>query len=266
MKKRLIYAFWGLVGLVPMACNQDIEEFDNAVNYISIDLPRELDQYGKETTTLIDSMVYSFAMDDASVTSHTFKVVINSAGLKADKPRSYKVVVDEKGTTIGESDWDATVLASAQIDAGVLWDTLEVTVKRTDVLKTEWRSLSLRLEANENFQLGAVEKNKIKLTFTDKLQPPTWWPKWQSYFGVFVKETFLKWQEIYYLGADPNVEKFGPNTGKPLYWDNMPYYVQPSWYPSTFMFFNTLKQYFIDNEVYPDGDTSKRRITLPYLN
>lgn len=59
-------------------------------------------------------------------------------------------------------------------------------------------------------------------------------------------------------------EKWGPNTGKLLYWDQMPYYAgYPSWYPSTFMFIGKLKQYFIDHEVYPDGDTSKPRITLP---
>ncbi len=263
MKKRLIYAFWGLVCLVPTACNQEIEEFDNAVNYISIDLPRQLDQYGKETTTLVDSMIYSFGMDDASVKSHTFQVVINSAGLRTDYARSYKVVVDQESTTIGEEDWDATVLTGTEIDAGALWDTLKVTVKRTEVLKTEWQSLSLRLEANEHFQLGAVERSKIKLTFTDILQQPSWWRSWESYFGVFVREKFLKWQEIYYLGADPNVEKFGPNTGKPLYWDNMPYYTIQSYYPSTHMFIKKLKQYFIDNEVYPDGDTSQPRITLP---
>ena len=75
---------------------------------------------------------------------------------------------------------------------------------------------------------------------------------------------YAKWQEIYFYGADPNVEKWGPNTGKLLYWDQMPYYAgYPSWYPSTFMFISKLKQYFIDHEVYPDGDTSKPRITLP---
>ena len=65
------------------------------------------------------------------------------------------------------------------------------------------------------------------------------------------------------MGADPNLEKYGPDTGKQLYWGQMPYYTVSSWYPSTFMFIRKLKQYFIDNEVYPDGDTSKPRITLP---
>jgi hypothetical protein len=96
------------------------------------------------------------------------------------------------------------------------------------------------------------------------LQAPSWWPSWERYFGVFVREKYAKWQEIYFYGADPNVEKWGPNTGKLLYWDQMPYYAgYPSWYPSTFMFISKLKQYFIDHEVYPDGDTSKPRITLP---
>ena len=120
------------------------------------------------------------------------------------------------------------------------------------------------IENNENFQVGASELLAAKLVFSDILQAPSWWPSWERYFGVFVREKYAKWQEIYFYGADPNVEKWGPNTGKLLYWDQMPYYAgYPSWYPSTFMFISKLKQYFIDHEVYPDGDTSKPRITLP---
>lgn len=253
-----------LIGMVQVACDKEIDGFDNATNYIYFDIPFQLDRYGRLTTTRQDSLVYSFAMDDPSVTTYTFKIPVNSVGLKAEQARTYKVVVDEKKTTATDSDWDKSILHEAVLKAGTLKDTLKVTVNRIPVLKKEWRTITLRIEDNENFSVGASELLSVKLAFTDILQPPTWWSDWERYFGVFVREKYAKWQEIYFYGADPNAERWGPNTGKLLYWNQMPYNgANSNWYPSTFMFIAKLKQYFIDHEVYPDGDTSKPRITLP---
>ena len=263
MKKGILYIFVGLLGMFSFSCNQDIEEFDNSVNYVCFDIPYKLDSYGRETTELVDSLTYSFAMDDESVTSYTFQIPVNMVGLRASEDRPYKVAVDEEQTTAAKADWESATLESAIIEAQALRDTLEVVVNRTEILKNEWRSITLCLQPNLEFQVGATELSRIKIAFTDILQPPVWWTDWEAYFGEFVKEKYIKWQEIYYLGADPTVEQFGPDTGKQLYWDQMPYYVMSSWYPTTFMFIKKLKQYFIDNEVYPDGDTSKPRITLP---
>lgn len=261
MKKIILYMIMAIAGMIAVSCDKVIDEFDNSTNYIYFDMPFILDQYGRKTTVREDSLIYSFAMDDPSVTEYTFKVPVNSVGLMTDQDRSFKVVV-ESGTAT-KNDWDETVLSKGKISAGELIDTLRVTVKRTDVLKKEWRTITFRLEQNEHFALGATELLKAKISFTDILQPPTWWTKWERYFGEFSREKYAKWQEIYYLGADPNLEKYGPDTGKQLYWGQMPYYVNSDWTPSTFMFIRKLKQYFIDNEVYPDGDTSKPRITLP---
>lgn len=263
MNELRLYGILIFIMAMLSSCDQNIDAFNNEVNYISFDIPYKVDQYGRKTTELIDSMEYSFAMEDISVTEYVFRIPVNVAGLPTDVERSYRVVVNTDGTTAVEEDWDNTSLASAVVPAGALRDTLEVVVKRTAKLKDRWLSITLQLQDNENFEVGAEELKEIKIAFTDILQPPTWWTTWERYFGSFVREKYIKWQEIYYLGADPNVERWGPNTGKQLYWDNMPYYVNSSWYPSTFMFIGKLKQYFIDNEVYPDGDTSKPRITLP---
>lgn len=264
MKRSVYYMVICLMGILQAACDKDIDKFDNSENYIYFDIPFKLDDYGRVTAIRIDSLVYSFAMDDASVTTHTFRIPVNSIGLRAAQDRSYKVIADEKATTAEERDWDQSVLQTAIIDAGELKDTLEVVVNRTEVLKKEARTLTLRLVENEHFQLGAQELLNIKISFSDILQPPSWWKRWESVFGVFVREKYAKWQEIYYYGADPNAEKWGPNAGKLMYWDQMPYNgPMRDWYPSTFMFIAKLKQYFMDHEVYPDGDTSKPRITLP---
>lgn len=96
MKKIILYMTLCLIGMVQVACDQDIDGFDNSTNYIYFDLPFQLDQYGRKTTERVDSLVYSFAMDDPSVTSYTFKIPMNSVGLKTETDRHYKVVVNER--------------------------------------------------------------------------------------------------------------------------------------------------------------------------
>ena len=167
MKKIILYMTLCLIGMVQVACDQDIDGFDNSTNYIYFDLPFQLDQYGIKTTERVDSLVYSFAMDDPSVTSYTFKIPVNSVGLKTETDRHYKVVVNEKKTTATGTDWDMSVIEKAVIQSGTLRDTLEVKVNRTPILKKESRTITLYIENNENFQVGASELLAAKLVFSD---------------------------------------------------------------------------------------------------
>lgn len=267
MNKKIYYLGGCLFGmmLTLSSCNEDIDNFEEQSNFIYFDMPHVLDEYGRETTKRVEELSYSFELDDISVTSYTFKIPVNAISLPQTEDRSYRVEVIADETTAESEDWDTGCIENKSIKAGELFDTIYVKVNRTESLKTEWRTIALRIVPNENFGVGYGNLLTAKVTFSDQLVPPDWWPSFQNYFGEFCREKFLKWREIYYLGADPNKEKWGPNTGKPLYWDNMPYYsTVPSWYPTTFMFIKVLKQYFIDNEVYPDGDTSKPRVSIPY--
>ena len=246
------------------SCNQDIDRFDNADNYIYFNMPFVLNQYGKETSVRQDSLSYSFALDDISVTSYVFKIPINTVGLAHSQERTYRVEVVADSSNVTDADWDKSCIENLTVKRDSLRDTLYVKVFRSEKIRSQWCHIVFRLLPNENFQLGDEKLLTAKISFSDILTPPDWWNKWQGVFGDFCREKFVKWQEIYYLGADPNVDTIGgPGLGKPLYWDNMPYYAMSSWYPSTFMFVRIMKQYFIDNEVYPDGDTSKPRVLLP---
>lgn len=264
--KNITIGFLFLAAILFGGCEKSIESFDNNTNYIYFNMPFKTDQYGRQTTERMDSLTYSFALDDISVTSYTFKIPVSIVGLPAGEDRGYEIEVDQTHSSASESDWQSTTISNLTIAKGAMHDTILLTVNRTPVLKTMWRSLTLNIKANSHFELGASDLLSAKVAFTDILQPPSWWsiPGWLNAFGEFSREKYVKWQEIYYLGADPNLEPYGPDTGKQLYWGQMPYYAGfASWYPSTYMFIAKLKQYFIDNEVYPDGDTSKPRITLP---
>lgn len=264
MKRTII--FLSLLAAIALpACQRDIQGLDDQKAYIYFNMMKIRLYQGQTLYSNVDSLYYSFALDEPSVTTAEIKVPVNIIGVAADRDREYKVEVVADKTTASDDDWDKGSIATTVIRAGQLGDTLAVRVKRTEATKTQWKQIVLRVAASDDFQVGYRNMVEAKLSFTSILAPPDWWDDWKWVFGDFQREKFLKWQEIYHLGADPNVNKYGsgPGMGQPLYWDNMPSYPIESWFPSTFMFIRILKQYFIDHEVYPDGDTSKPRISLP---
>lgn len=247
------------------SCEKSIEAFDNSTNFIYFNVPFFVNEYGQTTNKRVDSLFYSFAMDDLSVREYTFKIPVNIVGLAVGNDRSYKVEIVENKTSASDDDWDKTSIENSIIPKGLLVDTLYVKVNRSSILKTEFRSITLRLHETDDFKLNIPTLLETKLSFTDVLSPPSWWVAWVDVFGEFSKEKYAKWQEIYYLGADSNLAKEGPNKGEPFYWDNMPTGMPwPSFYPSTFMFISKLKLYFTENIVYPGGDITMPKITIPY--
>lgn len=264
MKKVITGSFLLTIAVAFASCDKPIAGFDNSTNYIYIDRPYALDKEGVPTKVRVDGISHSFGLEDKSVTSHTFDIPVSIIGLKSDKDRSYVIEVVPEETSALDSEWDKSSITDLSVKSGKFGDTVKLTVNRLPTIKTEWHHITFRVVANDNFKLGTPDLLTIKISFTDQLLPPDWWDEWFRYFGEFSREKFVKWQEIYYLGADPNKEKYnGPGLGKLLYWNNMPSTPYIEWYPSTFIFIRMLKYYFIENEEYPDDDRSKPRITLP---
>lgn len=252
-----------LGGVAVAACDEkDIDQFDADRHLIYIDIPYELDAFGHETTRRADSICYSFALDGPEVTDTIIPVVIKVSSLPADHDRPYRIGLVDGQTTATSADWDAGILENRCIKAGALTDTLKIPIRRNENLRQHWVQLRLRLSPNEEFQLGYSNLHEVKVSFSDILNMPSWWPRWESVFGEFVREKYQKWIEIYPLGADQTLSF---ENGEPLYWDNMPATPVADWYPILFMHVRILRDYFIEHEVYPDGDTSRPRITIPYL-
>lgn len=245
-----------VAALLFFACSKDIEIFDDNESYIYFNMPAVLDERYHPTNQRIDSLFYSFALDDYTIQDMIIKVPINIIGVAADHDRQYKIEIVADETTATDADWDKSSVATTVIKKGELRDSLYVRIFRSEATETQFRQIVLRIVPNEEFKAGFSNQLKMKVSFTSILTPPDWWSRWPELFGPFYREKFVKWQEIYYLGADPTIVG-----GQPLYWNNMPKYIY--YYESTLMFVRVLKQYFIDNVVYPDGDTSKPRILLP---
>ena len=206
-KKSFLATLFSLFTL--FACNQPIDDFDaQGDNFIYFDMPNVLNQLGHPTKVRDTVMSYSFDMDESHVTFHTFKIPVTIIGIPSATDRKYHVeVVADKSTATAE-DWDKTTISNLTVKSGEMRDTIYLKVNRTEILQKEERRLVLRIVPNEHFLSGYNNLLEISILFTDHLTPPEWWEKWQSIFGEFSREKFTKWKEIYYLGADPNVERF----------------------------------------------------------
>lgn len=243
------------------SCSEkDIDSFDKGNSYIYFDIPYILASDGTESANRQDSISYSFALDAEEVRDTTIKVVVKVIGMAADYDRPYNLEVISDKTTATSAEWNPDIINNRSIKAGELTDTIRINVQRTETLQNEWMKIYLRIIPNENFAIGYDNLKEVKVSFSDILAKPDWWDTWmgRGYFGNYYPEVYRKWIEIYYLGADPNTYN-----GEPLYWNNMPPFPNPSTYPVLFMYYQQLKIYFEENDVYPDGDTSLPPIKLP---
>lgn len=255
------YSLFFLAAIGVVACQKnDIDHFDTATDYIYFDVPFQTDSYGEETEYRVDSISYSFALDNLEVTDTVIPVVVKIMGVPVDEDRPYEVEVIQDETTATADDWDAAIISGRFIPAGEITDTISIRIQRNEILQEEWHRIGLRLVPNGNFQAGYGDLQTVKIAFSDILAEPDWWQTFSLVFGPFYREVYLKWIELYPLGADPTLH---PTNNEPLYWDNMPpYYYSGAWGVME-MYITRLKEYFKVNDIYPDGDTTKEPIRLP---
>lgn len=261
MKKRHIKRIaFGMILLAISCQTQEPLEFDREKRYIYFDTPYKEDIFGRKLKERVDSMVYSFVLDDPSVTEHLFKIPVGVAGFPGDTDQNYEVEVAKDQTTALDSDWDSNTIDNPVFKKGVMGDTLYVKVKREK--NADFKHITFNILPNAYFDLVSDPVlTSIRIAYTDRLIKPDWWNTWRFQFGeVFYREVYAKWIEIYYFGADSTISS---GNGIPYHWNNMPTAAVEYWTPITFMYIRVLKQYFLDNEVYPDGDTARERILLP---
>jgi hypothetical protein len=271
--KKITYTLLLIIGVfIGISCeqNKEINTFDTNNSYLYFDLPRLTTNFDRLGSKRVDSLIYSFALNLEDVTTYQFKIPIATSGVAFDYDREFLVEVVEEESTASEADWNITSIANPIFHKDRMFDTLLVTVNRSSILKTTWKTLVFRIKENKNFMLGRKDLLKAKISFTDILQPPVWWKDWKSIFGPFYLKTYLKWQEIYHKGADSNKAPSYVNVSKDskdlLYWDNMPVGNHAGNIldtPSIFMFIAVLRDYFEANEVYgTNSDGSKTRIRI----
>ena len=263
MKRINIHIYSSLIMLfcsgMITGCSKDkaVDTFDTGKTYIYFGTPntaiRPVELY-------IDSISYSFAMDNPDLEEKTFAIPVKIAGDAIQQDRSFTYII-----TAESSNYDPALVSFSEpvIRSGKFTDTLFVTIKKGAALRTSIMSFSLQLKESNDFLIGNKYNEKLRIIFTNQLLEPKWWFTWRNQFGTFYPEVYERWIQIYYLGADPSPDLYTAAPGPVYYWNNMPTSAISSWYPVTFMYVNYLKQYFIDHEVYPNGDQTQPRILLP---
>ncbi len=202
----------------------------------------------------IDSLNFSFALVPISETTYVFKVPVYISGVAKDYDRNYQVEIVDSLTTLST---EYFTVGESVITKGKFSDTLEVTIEKNEGLRENVKQIALRFKANEEFQIGYFNNQTFRLKVSDILLQPNWWNNWENVFGQYSQEKYQMWAIIYHDKADGYLDY--------LYnYKNMPPRPLQSWYPTTFIFIQQLKAYFEKNIIFPDGDTSKPRITIPY--
>ncbi|NML23557.1 DUF4843 domain-containing protein [Pseudoflavitalea sp. G-6-1-2] len=237
--------------------NKVVETFNTNKSYIYF-AQRNTDNRAVEL--YIDSLNYSFAMDNPNLDEKTFAIPVKIAGGASQQSRSYTYSIAAQS-----SNFDASLVSFSEpvIGSGKYTDTLYIRIKKGTALRNNIMWFTLQLKENNDFAIGNKYNEKLRIIFTNQLLEPKWWFTWRNQFGTFYPEIYERWIQIYYLGADPSPDLITAAPGPIYYWNNMPTSAISSWYPVTFMYVNYLKQYFIEHPVYPNGDNTQPRILLP---
>lgn len=247
--------------LLLISCSEeDIDSFDSGTCYINFETP--IIVYADHNDYIKDHIFeYNFVLEPDEYKSHIYKFVVLLMGTSVDYDRPYTIDIINEKTTASEDMFSYE--KNRVVKSGQITDTVEVKLFRNPALKSEAKTLTLVLVGNEHFKPGLDYQQSVTLSFIDDLLEPDWWStyEYESYFGVYYREVYLKWMEIYYLGFDRN---YDPETEEPYYWNNMPSYnISRSMKPTLFVAIDELKRYFYENDIYPNGDTSRLPIKLP---
>lgn len=139
---------------------------------------------GPEVWTLgTDSLAFSFANYSSAITDTTFDVTVYVIGEATDQARTAELGTDPSITTAEASmySFPETLI----IPAGQLSANLPVTVYRSEALKAAEVRLYIKVEENDDFQIGVNEQNHLLLKWSDILSKPNNWNDLEEFFGEF---------------------------------------------------------------------------------
>lgn len=145
-------------------------------------------QVNKQEIKNVANIVRSFSMYPGSATIEV-PFEVNLIGNKADRDRTYKIVVVDTLTTADPSEYEikSTILPANSIKGNCV-----VVLKKSARMATEEVKLTLYMVENEAFEPGYYYGLKVSVKFNDITTQPEWWTAdiEKSYFGPFSKAKF----------------------------------------------------------------------------
>ncbi|MHC8947628.1 DUF4843 domain-containing protein [Sphingobacterium hungaricum] len=254
MKRQILFIY---LTLFFASCGKEdsIETYNTDNTYVYFALENN---QSSNSEIYADSVNINFSyLSNVYLPEYELKIPVNISGLPENKDRQFAYTIDPK------SNYNTNLISisTPMIQSNLFVDTLRIIVKNDLELNNKTMSVILNLEKNDEFSVGNDYNSSIKINFTSQLTRPSWWTTWEKYFGVYYKEVFQAWIQIYPEGIDPTP---GP-LGQPYYyyWNNMPATASPTSFPVCFMYKDVLKKFFLDNAIYPNNDPTLTRIYLP---
>lgn len=181
MMKNILYMAAGMLVFL-QGCTKDLKyQYDN-INRVYFQY-----EFINRANRLIpiDSTVFSFGKQQKDVIEDTAKIAVKFLGNVSDVKRMYRVKVVAQGMLVsGKTDMiageDYEPIAEEQFfRAGHFTDTLKILVYRKNLSNSirnpQSKTLMLKLEASNDFELGIPRGQEMKVSVNDYLFAPAWW-------------------------------------------------------------------------------------------
>lgn len=187
MKKNTIYSGILLLGICLAGCKESLPDNFGAIEGIYFNNQQS-------NATIVDSVARTFIYEDANELDVPVRVQL--VGRTSPQPRPVDIRVSSPDAVLGT---DYTLGSEAVLPAGSTSFDYVVTLRRTDILKQQSKTILLELHANEHFiipftyqaQSGGDTTSVVsyKINFSDQFTaPPAGWKK--MFIGEFSQQKF----------------------------------------------------------------------------
>lgn len=209
-----LFKFLGLAAVLAgfSSCSEnEIETYSGTESIYFTYVEYGPDAFNTISSKPFDSLEVSFAYEAPEILEMSMKIPVAVQGQLADVDRTYKVGVTNESTA--QQGVHYLLEQEQVIHANQRLDSLEITLLRTEEMKTDTITLTLELLPSDDFEVlmkdevvnkitGEVrEFNKFDLHITDILNQPRYW--FAHYLGDFsAKKLFLMCD---LLDLDPNM-------------------------------------------------------------
>lgn len=246
MKKTKIFAAFALAMSSLLSCSED-EKLMFDTNYAALcfytdTLPDKLLSYKDSAVT------FTFAYLNPDITNYDIPVTVEVTGMPADRDRTFGLSCDKEETTAQEGVNYQPLEKQYVMPAGSTKTNVLLRVLRTEDIQDKQLQIVLKVEQCADFPDAAIyERSKVKIKISDKLEKPSWWDAWKSWFGKFSREKYQQWIMRWGIeGLDPD----GPGS-------NYSFSA-----PDVALVLSEMRDYFNENPTY---DEDGELITLPII-
>lgn len=144
-----------------------------------------------------DSLYYSFGTQPFSVEHTDMSIEVEIIGSPAGHDRKYRIRINDELTTAAAGEHYDPLTEIHTLPAGASSAEIPVRIHRRSLDDETVYALCLELVATDDFMLGVIENQKLKICFTNRLDCPDWWTELSHWLGEYNIRKYQKFIELY---------------------------------------------------------------------